>query len=86
MEPPTNPARVKPALVLDRQKLDELRRANGIATEAELARVIGVSPVTLWRISRGEVYPSNAFMARVVLAFPHVAMSTLFRLEQGDAA
>jgi len=66
--------------VLNRAKLDELRRANGIGSEVELARIIGVNPVTLWRVSNGDVRPSNGFIARVTLAFPHAAMSSLFEV------
>lgn len=69
-----------PAITLRRDKLDELRRANGIESEAELARIIGVSPTTLWRISRGDVSPSPVFIARALLAFPHAKFETLFKV------
>lgn len=69
-----------PAIALRRDKLDELRRANGIDSEAELARIIGVSPTTLWRISRGDVVPSHGFIARTLLAFPHAKFETLFEV------
>ena len=68
----------EPVLVLNRQKLDDLRRAHGIDTEAELARRIGVNPSTLWRVSQGEVQPSHVFVARVMLAFPTARMDDLF--------
>jgi transcriptional regulator with XRE-family HTH domain len=84
MQAATNTARAKDALVLNRPRLDELRRANGINTEAALARIIGVSPATLWRVSNGEVSPSNGFMARVMLAFPHASMSSLFEVVRGE--
>lgn len=71
--------------MLNRPKLDELRRANGIQTETELARIIGVSPATLWRVSEGKVNPSNEFIARVVCAFPHASMSSLFEVVQAAA-
>jgi DNA-binding XRE family transcriptional regulator len=71
-----------PIIVLRRDKLDELRRANGIESEAELARIIGVSPTTLWRISRGEVVPSQGFIARALLAFPHAQFATLFKVDR----
>jgi DNA-binding XRE family transcriptional regulator len=80
MQTASTPTRTTPAVVLNRSKLDELRRANGIQTEAELARIIGVSPATLWRVTTGEVNPSNGFIARVLLAFPHASMSTLFEV------
>lgn len=65
-------------LVLNRDKLDELRRAHGIDSEAELARRIGVNPSTLWRVSEGIVQPSPVFVARVMLAFPAARMDDLF--------
>lgn len=65
-------------LSLNRAKLDELRRAHGIKTEAELARRIGVDPSTLYRISIGDVQPSPGFIARVKLAFPMASLDSLF--------
>jgi DNA-binding XRE family transcriptional regulator len=73
-----------PAITLRRDKLDELRRANGIESEAELARIIGVSPTTLWRISRGDVVPSPGFIARTLLAFPHAKFETLFAIARPE--
>jgi len=64
-------------MVLKRAKLDELRRANGIETEAQLAKVIGVNPATLWRASEGKPV-SGGFIARMKLAFPHVSSDALF--------
>jgi DNA-binding XRE family transcriptional regulator len=66
------------ALSLNRPRLDELRRAHGIKTEAELARRIGVTPSTLYRISMGQVQPSTGFVARVKLAFPMASLDSLF--------
>lgn len=74
-----------PRIVLNRKNLDALRRANGIETEAELARIIGVTPSTLWRVSKGEVAPSQAFIARVLVAFPHAQFATLFAVERTAA-
>lgn len=74
-----------PAITLRRDKLDELRRANGIESEAELSRIIGVSPTTLWRISRGDVVPSPGFIARTLLAFPHAKFETLFSVVRPEA-
>lgn len=71
---------------LNRTKLDELRRANDIDTEAELARVIGVAPETLWRVSTGKVAPSTAFIARTLVAFPHTRFETLFTVTGAAAA
>lgn len=69
-----------PTIVLRRKKLDMLRRANGIDTESELARIIGVSSTTLWRISKGEVEPSASFIARTLRAFPHTTFENLFQV------
>ena len=68
-------------MVLNRPKLDELRRAHGIRSEAELARRIGVAPETLWRVSGGGI-PSNAFMARVRIAFPAASFDSLFQVKE----
>lgn len=74
-----------PAVALRRDNLDELRRAHGISSEADLARAIGVSPTTLWRISRGDVVPSQMFIARVLIAFPQAKFETLFEIKQHEA-
>jgi DNA-binding XRE family transcriptional regulator len=71
-------------MVLVRSKLDELRKANGIETESEMARIIGVNPATLWRVSRGEPV-SGSFIARVMIAFPHASMDQLFKVEDAKA-
>lgn len=73
-----------PSIVLNRSKLDELRRANGIETEADLARVLKVDAATLYRVTAGKTLPSNGFIARARLAFPHVKFEDLFSLK--DAA
>ena len=70
------------SLTLNRVKLDELRRAHGIKTEAELARRIGVTASTLYRISVGDVQPSGLFVARVKLAFPMATLDSLFTAER----
>lgn len=75
-----------PTIALRRDKLDELRRANGISTEAELARIIGVSPTTLWRISEGKAAAGPGFIARTLLAFPHVQFAQLFEVSTKAAA
>jgi transcriptional regulator with XRE-family HTH domain len=83
MEATTTAAR--PAAVrLNRAKLDELRRAHGISTEAELARVIGVDTATLWRAS-GKTPPSNAVIAKILIAFPAADFRSLFVVEQAAA-
>lgn len=74
----------RPALILNRPKLDELRRANGINTEQGLAKIIGVRVETLWRASKGDPV-SGAFVARVKLAFPHASMDSLFEVSSVEA-
>lgn len=72
-------------IVLNRQKLNELRRAHGIDTDAELARKIGVERTTLWRISEGKVQPSSEFIARVMVAFPSARIDDLFSVQRNWA-
>lgn len=76
----------EPVLSLNRPKLDELRRAHGIDSEAELARRIGVNQSTLWRISEGKVQPSPTFVARLMLAFPSARMDDLFTASRTTVA
>jgi hypothetical protein len=83
MKASTGTARTKPGTVLNRSRLDELRRANGITSEAELARIIGTDYTTLWRASKG--LPVNGvFIAQVNLAFPHVPLGDLFHAVTSD--
>lgn len=74
-EPPA-----KKALMLRRDKLDELRRAHGIPSEAQLARVLNVNPATLWRVSNRDVAPSNSFIAQTLAAFPSASLDQLFEV------
>lgn len=66
------------AFVLNVPRLEILRKAHGIETNEDLARVIGVNPATLHRVSVGKVNPSNGFMAAVSLAFPSTSFDQLF--------
>lgn len=75
-----------PRLTIDRDAFNALRKANGISTDAELARIIRVSPVTLWRVMEGKVAPSSEFIARTLTAFPHTQFGVLFAVEQKVAA
>jgi len=68
-------------LVLNVDKLNELRRVHGIKTEAEFARLIGVDTATLFRVTSGRTAPSNAFIARLKVAFPMASLDALFRVE-----
>lgn len=79
MQAPTTSVSATPVLILNRSKLDELRRANGITTEAELARIIGIRTETLWRASNGHPV-SGRFIAGVKVAFPHTSMDSLFEV------
>lgn len=80
MESPTAGSSLKAAAYLNGPKLDELRRANSISTEVELARIIGVSTPTLWSARQGRPV-SGVFIAGVKLAFPHASLDVLFRAE-----
>ncbi|UCR89285.1 helix-turn-helix domain-containing protein [Mycetocola spongiae] len=75
----------QPGLRLNRAKLDELRRANGIESEADLARLANINPTTLWRVSTGKTLPSNGFIARMVVAFPLCPMGELFFVDKAAA-
>jgi DNA-binding XRE family transcriptional regulator len=79
---PTHASDEAPQLVLNRKKLNELRRAHSIDSEAELARRIGVAASTLWRISEAKVQPSPEFIARVMVAFPTARMDDLFSVSR----
>jgi len=68
------------SVILNKPMLEQLRLANGIESNAALARTIGVDVVTLHRVTAGKTPPSNQFMARVLFAFPHTAMDKLFTL------
>ena len=84
MQVPSTPVRTSPAVTLNRPQLDELRRAHGIETEVELARIIGVNPATLYRLSKGEPV-SAGFIARVKLAFPAASFDSLFNVRTAEA-
>ena len=71
---------IKPVLVLNRTRLDDLRRANGVRSEADLARRLGVDASTLYRVSTGKSIPSNEFMAGLKAAFPLCSLDDLFSL------
>ncbi|RFA12114.1 hypothetical protein B7R22_16925 [Subtercola boreus] len=77
----STPARPRRELVLNRPKLDELRRAHGIQSEADLARRIGVDPTTLYRLTTGRTKPSNEFMAGLKDAFPLAALDDLLIIQ-----
>jgi hypothetical protein len=68
-----------PTLALNVEKLDELRRANDIGSDAKLARLIGVDTSTLFRVRNGQT-PSTRFIAGVKIAFPTVSLDALFNI------
>lgn len=65
-------------LTVNRDRLNSLRKAHGIESDAELARVIGVDPATLYRVREGKVIASNEFLTKVALAFPNASFDHLF--------
>lgn len=79
MQSTSKPAAAR--LVLNRSKLNELRLATGIRSDAELARRLGVDATTLYRVSEGKTAPSNAFMAGLKTAFPLSSLDDLLTLE-----
>lgn len=81
MQTDSTPA-ARPRLTLNRPKLDELRRASGIPSDAELARRLGVNVVTLYRVSEGKTKPSNEFIASLMVAFPMCSLDDLLVLER----
>lgn len=85
METVPTSAKSRPGLILNRNKLDELRRVNGITTEKKLAEIIGVRVETLWRASQGAPV-SGAFVARVKIAFPHASIESMFDIAEAIAS
>ncbi len=75
-----------PYLTVDRGRLDELRKAHGIDSDADLARVIGVDPATLYRVREGKTVASNEFLAKVAVAFPGASFDRLFTVVHPLAA
>lgn len=75
-----------PFLTVDPDRLDQLRDAHGIPTDAEFARRIGVDNSTLWRVRKGESIASNEFLAKLAAAFPHASFDSLFILRTGEDA
>lgn len=71
----------RPSLRLNTEKLYELRKANGIETEAELARKIGVDPASLYRYTTRGAAPSGSVIARIKMAFPLVSLDDLLTVE-----
>ncbi len=67
--------------MLNRAKLDELRRASGIRSEAELARRLGVDAATLYRLTKGDAVPGNRFITGLKLAFPLCSLDDLLTLQ-----
>lgn len=69
-------------LVLNVEKLTELRRAHELESDSDFARFLGVERSTLYRITNGQAAPSNGFMARIKLAFPSVSLDSLFVVDR----
>lgn len=78
---PDSTSATEPKLVLNRAKLDELRRASGIRSEAELARRLGVDAATLYRLTKGDSVPGNRFITGLKLAFPMCSLDDLLILQ-----
>lgn len=63
-----------PVLTLRFDRVMELSKSSGIDSTRELAKRIGVSPSTLWRIENKIQKPSSGVIARLKLAFPMVPL------------
>lgn len=72
------------SLVLNRDKLDQLRHKYKITNNAELAQKIGIDPATLWRLSNGKSVPSNTVIAKMIVAFPGAKLQELFTVAYAD--
>ena len=57
-------------ITIDTQQLSTYRDAEGITSNAELARRMGVDPATVSRVLAGRNGPSTRFMAGLRQAFP----------------
>lgn len=55
---------------LNTHQLNACRKAEGITSNAELARRMGVDPATVSRVLAGRNGPSTRFMAGLQRAFP----------------
>ena len=66
--------------VLNIDLLEDLRKANGIESLAALSRTLEIDGATLFRVMSGRTAPSNHFITRVRIAFPHVKLEALFPL------
>ncbi|MEX8058710.1 helix-turn-helix transcriptional regulator [Microbacterium sp. 16-032] len=82
----TSPGARTHYLSVDPERLDKLRDAHGIPTDAEFARLIGVDDSTLRRVRKGETVASNEFLAKLAAAFPHASFDSLFVLRSSDEA
>lgn len=76
------PDATAPQMRLNVQKMNELRKAHELESNVDLARLLGVNTATLYRVMQGSVAPSSSFIARVKLAFPSVAIDSLFYVDR----
>ncbi len=71
-------------IAVDSDRLDSLRIAHGISSNAELARIIGVDRSTLLRVREGKTIASNEFLAKLATAFPFISKDDLFKIVKGE--
>jgi len=69
-------------LMLNLDKLNELRRAHELDSNTEFAKLLGIDAATLYRITSGRTEPSSRVIARIKLAFPSVALDSLFYVDR----
>ena len=63
--------------------LDKIREGRGIASDHDMARLVGVSPESYGRVKRGEQAPSMRFLAALAgtLTMP---LDALVEVREGD--
>lgn len=71
-------------LTLNFERIYKLRRASGIETDREFAKLLKISPATLYRYSTGQSVPSNSVLARLKAHFPLVPLDDLTTLKRDE--
>jgi transcriptional regulator with XRE-family HTH domain len=64
--------------------LDKIKEGRAIATDADMARMIGCSPETYGRVKRGDQAPTREFIAAVSLRFL-MPLDTIIHPVEGTA-
>lgn len=85
---PKPPADTRPVcgVRLKPQGWFKLREANGLDTDAKLARQLGLPQATISRLMAGQHDPSTHFIATTMIAFPSAGFDRLFEPYRKAAA